>query len=410
MKRVILDSQSNRHFRGVALEQAYDQRGGICQAGAGDIVVTTDPILPDFLAYWESLGFDLPEFFVAGPFDPECTLSHLVLRNGALQEQIKSRLNGEPARLEFFCIEESERQVARALGIAPYCNFDIAIPLSRKPRFKRLFQEIGLRTPAWFVCRSREDIVRQGALLLASGRGFLIKADDGTGGIACGGMQRIEESDQLLVLDSVDGRFGDEFFIEEIIPRSTEVSLHWEMQTSGETRLIGVFEQLSRDFGYFGVVWPPRNVQKDVICRIMDDAEQKFWPALRALGALGFFCCDIILDATGAHYWVDFNPRKGAILYVRDMVQRLACIHENGAQPFFLHEHLRLPEREEPYSFSGIRALLADLLNPRHSGFAVISNPGVIAHGYCDVTGISWESADGAESLFRAARRRLCGG
>lgn len=409
MKRVILDTQSNRHFFGVALEQAYDQRGGICQVGQGDIVVTTDPIAPDFLTYWESLGFDLPEFLTAGPFDPKCTLSQLVLRNPVLQAQIKSRLNGELSRLEFFCIEESERKVAEALGISPYCNFDVAIPLSRKPRFKRLFKEIGLRTPAWVVCRSHEDIVRHGLSLLASGKGFLIKAEDGTGGIACGGMRRIEDQHQLRALNTSDGRFGDEVLIEEIIPCLAEVSIHWEMYVSGETRLIGIFEQLSRNFGYAGVLWPPGDVPEDATRRIVADAEQKLWPALRALGALGFFCCDILLDAEGAHYWVDFNPRKGAILYVYDMVHRLACVHRGGALPFFRHEHLRLPERQEPYSFPEIHTLLADLLTPCLSGFAVVSNPGVIAHGYCDVTGISWESADSAEGSFYEARCRLFG-
>src|SRR3989338_10119791 len=197
MKRVILDTQSNRHFKGVALEQSYDQRGGICQAGAGDIVVTADPIDQNFLRYWEDLGFDLPEFLVAGPFDPTCTLSQLVLRNQPLQEQILSRLNGEPARLEFFCIEESERLVAEALGIEPYCNFEVSIPLSRKPNFKRFFDQIGLTTPLWFACRNREDLEPSGTSLLEAGKTFLLKAEDGTGGIACGGMRHVENTEQL---------------------------------------------------------------------------------------------------------------------------------------------------------------------------------------------------------------------
>lgn len=407
MKRVILDTQSNRHFKGVELEQSYDQRGGICQAGAGDIVVTTDLIDQHFLRYWSGLGFELPEFLVAGPFDPACTLSQLVLRNPDLQRQITSRLNDGPARLEFFCIEESERQVTKALGIAPYCNFDVSIPLSRKPNFKRFFDEIGLRTPPWFACQSREDLVRYGTSLLGAGKTFLLKSEDGTGGIACGGMRHIEDAEQLCFATERELSLGTEFVVEEVVPRLTEVAIHWEMMTEGNVHPIGIFEQLSSNFGYAGAVWPTQSITEQTRQCIMSEAEGKFWPALLTLGAVGFFCCDIVVDKEGLPYWIDFNPRKGAILYVHDMVRRLSLKYAGGKQGFFKHEHLRLPERANPYSFSELRALLGDLLQPHYSGFAVVSNPGVIAHGYCDITGISWVSAESAEARFSKAKRRV---
>lgn len=407
MKRVILDTQSNRHFKGVALEQSYDQRGGVCQAGTGDIVVTTEQIDRCFLRYWKGLGFDLPEFLVAGPFDPTCTLSQLVLRNQSLQDQVRSRLNGEPARLEFFCIEESERLVARALGIAPYCNFEVSIPLSRKPNFKRFFDQNGLRTPSWFACRNGEELLRYGIPMLQAGKTLLLKAEDGTGGIACGGMKLVANEEQLRVLSARELSFGAEFVVEEVVPRSAEVSIHWEITETGTVRLVGIFEQLSRNFGYAGAVWPAQSITEKTRQCIMSEAEGKFWPALIALGAVGFFCCDIVVDKEGVPYWIDFNPRKGAILYVHDMVRRLSLVHARQEHGFFRHEHLRLPERAEAYSFSEIHTLLGDLLVPHFSGFAVVSNPGVIAHGYCDITGISWVSAESAEARFSKARRKV---
>ncbi len=407
MRRVILDTQSNRHFKGVALEQSYDQRGGICQAGTGDVVVTTDPINRDFLRYWEGLGFDLPEFLVAGPFDPTCTLSQLVLRNQFLQGQIRSRVNGEPSRLEFFCIEESERQVSEALGIAPYCNFDVSIPLSRKPNFKRFFDRNGLRTPSWFACRNGEELLRHGLPMLQVGKTLLLKAEDGTGGIACGGMKLIANEEQLRNLTGQGLAFGAEFMIEEVIPHSTEVSLHWQITEEGKACFTGIFEQLSRNFGYAGAVWPAQSLPKETRRCIMNEAESRFWPALIAEGAIGFFCCDIVVDDDGVPYWIDFNPRKGAILYVHDMVRRLSRAHANSDSGFFRHEHLRLPDRVEAYSFLEIQNLLGDLLVPHFSGFAVVSNPGVIAHGYCDITGISWVSPASAEARFEKAKRRV---
>ncbi|MDP1709902.1 MAG: hypothetical protein Q8L21_03380, partial [Candidatus Komeilibacteria bacterium] len=353
--------------------------------------------------------FTLPRLFTAGPFDPKCTLSQLVLRNPGLQQQIRACLNGSPGRLEFFCVEESERRVAEALGIPAYCNFDVAIPLSRKPAFKRFFDQIGLRTPRWLSCRGAGDLAGYGEALLASGP-FLIKAQDGTGGIACGGMARIQTAAGLASFIHQQPNFGDEFMIETIVDSAAEVSIHWEMLGGDQARLINIFEQLTRNFGYAGAVWPPQGVSRATREQICSEAETILWPALRDLGALGFFCCDIIVDKSGVPWWVDFNPRKGAILYVHDLVQRLSQQHAGASQGYFRHEHFPLPERAQTWSFAEVRQVLSDLLIPGQPAFAVISNPGVIPYGYCDVTGISWASAKAAEERFQGAKHRLLRG
>lgn len=406
--RVIMDTQSNRLFRGVPMEQAYDQRGGICQLDETGIVVTTEPINPEFLDYWQGLGFTLPRFFTAGPFDPKCTLSQLVLRNSGLQRQIRAGLDGNPGRLEFFCIEESERRVAEALDIPPYCNFEVAIALSRKPAFKQWFDAIGLRTPVWRLCRNQFDLWRHGLRLLDDyGGPLLLKAQDGTGGIACGGMVKIESQSDLAPLLERATDFGAEFVLEVAIESAAEVSLHWEMSDQSSVRIINVFEQLSRNFGYAGAVWPPRELSRQTKSQICQEAMTILWPALQELGALGYFCCDIIVDKAGVPWWVDFNPRKGAILYVHDMVRRLSERHALQDHGYFRHEHFPLPERAQPWSFAAIKQTLADLLTPGQPACAVISNPGVIPYGYCDVTGISWSSAEAAEERFAEAKRRL---
>jgi hypothetical protein len=79
MKRVLIETQSNKIFRGLESEQDYDQRGGLCQVGEGDIIIVTNSIDPNFLNYWKSLGFSLPEIIVAGPFDKNLTLSQLII-------------------------------------------------------------------------------------------------------------------------------------------------------------------------------------------------------------------------------------------------------------------------------------------------------------------------------------------
>ena len=136
MMRVILDTQSNEFFQGNELEQRFDQRGGLCEVGEGHVVVTTDPIDPVHLAYWESIGFTIPHLVVAGPFEKGKTLSDLVISKPHVQQQIRALTEGKEARLEFFCIEESERVVADILGIDPYCNFDLSISFGKKTGFR----------------------------------------------------------------------------------------------------------------------------------------------------------------------------------------------------------------------------------------------------------------------------------
>ncbi len=404
MIRVIVDSQSNRLFRGVPQEQAYDQRGGLCEVGEGDVVVTTNPFDPDYLQYWkETLGFDLPHLMVAGPFDPHCTLSELILLKHGLQNELRRMLGGEVARLEFFCIEESERKLATTLDIRPYCNFEIAIKLSRKPAFKRLFNEVGIPTPRWVSCAGQEGLLTKGKAFSEAQGVCLLKTEDGTGGFTCGGMFLIKSPSELYELARRNGDLGREVIVEELVTGVQTVSAHWEISDDKTLKPIGVFDQQG-EYAYSGVSWPS-SAPAPVVERILADITHKLGPWLIKKGAVGFFCADIVIDKEGRHWWVDFNPRKGAILYVYNMIRRLSTRHFGGTTCRFFHEHFRLPEGGDQ-SFAAIRDRLSNLLLPDER-FVVITNPGLIAFGYADVTGVSLHSLKEAKLAFDCAKKNL---
>lgn len=407
MMRVVLDTQSNRHFRGIQFEQRYDQRGGLCQVGEDGIIVTTDPFDSDYLRYWKELGFKLPQLIVAGPFDPDRTLSELVLSKPEVQTQIKSSVNGQPVRLEFFCVEESEQRVATVLGIEPYCNFNVSIPLSRKPVFKRFFDELGIPTPVWFPCCNKNDLLRCGSILLDADKSFVVKDQDGTGGIGCNSMFKVGNWQEFHQALNHEHDFGNEFIVEELLNRAGEVSVHWEIGVNAQARVIGLFDQVSQNYGYTGVNWPA-SISTDTYERILYDLHGKMIPALQRMAAYGFFCCDIIIDSSSQPYWIDLNPRKGAILYVYDMVRRLSEIHFNGEFPYFTHEHLQLPTREKSYTFKEVRKLLSGLLIPsRQQPFIVVSNSGVIPFGYLDMTAISYQGRGTARELLENTKELI---
>jgi hypothetical protein len=410
MQRVIIDSRSNRLFRGIEIDQNYDQRGGLCQVGSGHIAFTTTPVNPEYLAYWQDLGFSLPEFITAGPFDPRYTLSELIIQKPELQATLKAITHPKQARLEFSYIEATEQALTRLLEIPAYCNFDLSLWLSRKIPFKELCVQLGLPTPRWRFDPNHEVLYEAGKTMLKAGTPVFIKVNDGTGGIGCGGMFKAETLDELTdVLEKIANYHNDLFLVEEVITEKlTEVALHWEISEAGKLLRIGIFEQISTQNSYSGAAYPAQisPATRELIVAQLTD---RLVPYLVRHGGKGFFCCDLMIDRQGNPHWVDLNPRKGGILYLWDLLLRLAQLHFPAAEWYFWHEHeikLRAAKQHAP-GFADIAKPLADLLTPREKPFVVITNPGILRFGMMDVVGISTQSREAAREVFTEAKIRL---
>lgn len=404
--RVIVDTQSNRLFRGVEMEQNYDQRGGLCQVGAGHVVITTNPINNEYLEYWQNLGFSLPHLLTAGPFDTTRTLSELIMSKPNIKQDIKSLVKGKRARLEFFCIEETERRLACELGIPAYCNFDVSIQLAKKNIFKEVCETVGLPTPFWLPIHSNEQVAKEIRRILDHNP-VLVKATDGTGGISCGGMFKIEKEDDIGPVALLLQRSTEKFYLESMVADKTgEISLHWEINDRGYIKIIDIFDQLSKNFSYSGVSYPS-DLPFPTQCLIEEQLMKKLGPYLVKMGGRGNYCCDIVIANHTTPYWIDLNPRKGAIVYVHDMVKRVSEARLGGAQCCFWHEHFPLPSTNEVYSFRNILNRIDNIHTPGKNPFVVITNPGVIRFGYVDVTGISTRSKEEAKVIFQEAKARL---
>jgi len=408
MKRIILDTQSNRLFRGSEMEQNYDQRGGLCQADKNDAVVTTNPFDPEYIAYWKSLGFTIPRVIVAGPFDPRDTLSELIIRKKAVQEEIKALTDGSKARLEFFCIEKTELELYKTLGIPAYCNFEVSIKLSRKLPFKKLCARLSLPTPPYFFYEDKNRLIDKAKSLLLSKTPILIKANDGIGGIACGGAYRLETTEELETVSSVIISSQEKYFIEKrITDIFVEVVLHWEITEKGKLIVFGFSDLITKNYSYIGGAYPS-DIPSASMNLIVSQLKEKLGPHLTRQGAKGHYCCDIIIDKKGTPYWTDFNPRKGATLYIKDMVRRLSEIHFKSADCCFWNESIQLrSDNDSGFSFRGIEKKVSALLCVEEKPFITINNPGVIRFGHVNITGISRRSRQEAQEVFEEAKRRL---
>lgn len=408
MKRIILDTRSNRFLRGRDVEQNCEQRAGLCQVGEGHLVVTKNPIDPEYLDYWKHLGFTLPHFITVGTGDPRYTLSELLIQRKEAQNQIKAwAKKNTPARLEFGYIEWCEAEVARLLEIPAYCNFDLSLHLSRKIPFKNLCATIGLPTPIWWMGEEIFQGDKQVQDRLRSQSLLLIKTNDGTGGISCGSMFAVrtfaefEHAVELLI------HTKESFLIEEALEhKSYEVAVHWEIQENQAMRVLGVFEQLSQDWSYIGVAFPP-SIPQAIEHVILTQLREKLAPYILQQHGLGYYCCDLIIDQDEQPYWIDFNPRKGAIIYVWDMVRRIANIRFQSHPLNFWREDFPLIQKMELNSFSRIAAKLGHLLEPCEEAFVVIINPGIIPFNHIELVGISKSSRHAAHAVFEEARKRL---
>ncbi len=405
--RVMIETQSNSLFRGIEMEQDFDQRGGLCQVGDGHVVVTTKPIDSDYLAYWQDLGFTLPRMIVAGPFDRDLTLADLVISKQEVQDEILGSINGRSARLEFFWIEESERYLSSILGIPPYCNFEVSIPFACKYNFKLLCEELGLKTAPWVGGKDPEELLKVTKSFLTgkNGNGFLLKSSRGTGGVDLGGLHQISSYEDLVAkMPTVEGMCSP-FIVEQMVKIVDEVCVHWEITEDGKFLDIGIFDQLSTNLSYSGTAFPTR-LTREIESRIRTDLETKLVPYLQRSGAKGYFCCDILIDETGNVYWTDFNPRKGAIVFIYEMSKRLAKIRNPGSFGYhFWHEHI---STGKSLGFKELFGELKEILVPStQEPFAVITNPGVLYHGGIDVTGLSINSREEAKAVVKEVRKRL---
>lgn len=406
MRRILIDSQNNPLFLGSALEQAYAYRGGLCQGGHGDIVVLPGLIEPAYLEYWRTVvKLPMPDILCAAQDEATpATTTQLLLRNSGVVERLLRMIGSEDTRLEFFCIGEDERELAQLLRLSTYADFDVAIRLARKSQFKKWWNEIGISTPEWALTHVGES-PSDAALALIRKAPAVLKLDDGTGGLACGGTVIVTNAIELRKATAYfadDGRFANKALVlERLVPNAQTFSVHWRVESKHSFEFVGVFEQIG-EFAYAGVRYPVKipeclRTELEATARRM----QRSIPE-----SIGYFCGDVVIGADGKLFWVDFNPRKGAIAYVFDAVSRIA--REWGwssASPAFAHQHQKFAWLNGG-GFAEIESRLHPLLVPDERGFVLVTNPGLFPFGYVDITGIA-STPDAALRMLSQAQEQL---
>jgi phosphoribosylaminoimidazole carboxylase (NCAIR synthetase) len=251
--------------------------------------------------------------------------------------------------------------------------------LANKLEFKKTCEEIGLRTAPWIGGNGVDDLATLWDTRFCRDEPVLVKASNGTGGMALGGICRVGDYQDLLNRATEVERLAKPIIAEKLVDIAAEVSIHWEMDEDGTVRIFGIFDQLAQEFSYAGTAFPAM-LSFELEDQVRNELMEVFVPYLQQMGAVGFYCCDILIDRAGVIYWTDFNPRKGAIVYVHDFVRRLADNHFDGSRVYYFwheHTHHKIGSR-----FCDLQQVLGELLTPSmQRPFVVLTNLGIIAHG-----------------------------
>lgn len=398
--RIIIDSQSNPLFLGSEYEQAYDQRGGLCHGQEGDLVITTKPYDPAYLAYWEGLGFTLPELVVAGNGDPRVSLSTHILRSQRLLDKIYCHCRGGDRRVEFFVVEKPEVALGEHLGVKVYSNLELSRRYGSKPEFRRLAERIGLPVVngrVFYVA----DLAREFAeTIIELGSEVLIKSERGTGGEKLTSSAVLSDTSWFDETIAGISHLGHEFLVEKLIPDPrTEVSLHWEIDFNGAHRFLGMYDQLVEAHSYIGAGYPSvldSEIQSVLVGRL----ENQLIPELKDQGYIGYGCVDV--NVYPEEHWMDLNPRKGAIRYIHDVVLRLFSDH----QAAFWHTSFKVGRS---VSIVDIQKILGSMMekNEERGWMVITTNPGLYKFGTVDLTGVSLRSREEAKEVFNQAKERL---
>lgn len=396
------------------MEQRFDQRGGLCEVGAGNVIVTSDVIDPDYLAYWVELGFDLPHMINLARKEEEnhLSLSELLLARPLAIQEIQRFINGREAQLEFFWIDEPEENLVGALGIPAFCGIEFARAFTSKVKFRRLAKGLGLPLAEGAICSSFDEIKAFALQAIERGISVTVKGELGTGGVDGGCMETVHSQAELMSkIPDLVATLGGEFVVEELLEGPiTEISIHWVITAEGKTENVRIAGQLSENCGYAGAYWPTMMSKEEEVA-IAKRVSEELGPSVVKFGGRGCFCCDVIVSPR--EHWMDFNPRKGAIRYILEMLRRLKCsCKESDDQPLvpFWHEQLKLNSNPddpgERKAFSQIREILDPLLDHNRTSFVIITNPGLIETRHFDLTGVG-PTRDAAQNVCQVARRRL---
>ncbi len=221
-------------------------------AGKGDYVVLKSAPDPDYLAYLEGLGLDLPEILVVDDQDPANTVSVDALRSPRLLGELGA-LAAQGAHLLPHGMSELEERLCALTGLAsalPAASLVKAV--NSKIYSRQIADELGLRQAKGWECETVAEFAAVADAARASvvaGRRVGIKDAFGVSGKGIAVIDDERRLDQLLRMVSRRAeRSGDDrvsLVVEEWADKATDLNYHFTVGRDGSVRFDFVKEALT---------------------------------------------------------------------------------------------------------------------------------------------------------------------
>ncbi|WP_432828457.1 ATP-grasp domain-containing protein [Dactylosporangium sp. CA-092794] len=234
-------------------------------AGKGDYVVLKSAPDPDYLAYLESLGLDLPEILVADEHDPANSVTVDALRSARLLDELRA-VAARGAYLLPHGISVLEEQLCASTGLASALPpASLVKSVNSKVYSRRVATELGLpQAPGW-ECESVADFAAAAAgarTALAAGRRFGVKDAFGVSGKGIVVVDDERKLDQLVrMVTRRAERSGDQriaLVVEQWASKAVDLNYHFTVGRDGSVRFDFVKEAITENGVHKGHRIPAR--------------------------------------------------------------------------------------------------------------------------------------------------------
>jgi phosphoribosylaminoimidazole carboxylase (NCAIR synthetase) len=234
-------------------------------AGKGDHVVLKSAPDPDYLAYLEGLGLDLPEILVTDAHEPANTVTVDALRSARLLDELRALAAGG-AYLLPHGISTLEEELCRRTGLASALPpASLVKSVNSKVYSRRIAAELGLpQAPGW-ECETVADFAaaaEEARAALAAGRRLGVKDAYGVSGKGIVVVDDERKLDQLVRMTTRRAqRSGDQrlaIVVEEWASKAVDLNYHFTVGRDGSVRFDFVKEAITENGVHKGHRIPAR--------------------------------------------------------------------------------------------------------------------------------------------------------
>ena len=359
--------------RSRAVENRMDEFA-LLLAGPDDVVVLKAAPDGAYLEYLEHLRLALPRVLVPRTQDPDVTVTQDALNDPGLRHALE-RAGQEGAYLWPHGVSELEERLATAarlpLAAAPA---SVCKAVNSKVYSRRLADELGLRQPRGFACRTVDEFTAAAGAVrawLSGGRPVAVKDAYGVSGkgiVVLRDEQRLDQVHRMIVRRAArTGQDRVAVVVEEWVAKTADLNYQFAVGRDGTVEFDFVREAITENGVHKGHRLPARLTPARVA--ELESATRSLGARLAVDGYFGLVGVDALLGEDGRLFPViEINARNNMSTYQESLRERFIGADTTALA---LQYDVRL---RRPLPFGVLQRLLGGLLLGPAGGTGLLVN------------------------------------